>query len=372
VSLTIKAPQSLWNQLNSTQNQISASIDLTNLTAGQHTVPVIVKVGLQPTAITRVSPESVVLILELVERKNLPIKLITRGEPATGFQVGAAQIEPDQVEISGPSSQVAKVVEVPIQLDLTQAKESVKQVLTLSPIGSDGNPVTGVSLSPEKVTVSIPVTQRGGYRNVVVKVILNGQVASGYRLTNILVNPPAVTVFSSDPKLIESLPGYIETVPININGAKDDLDLQVTLNLPENVILVDQQTVNIQVTIAAIEGGLTLSNMTVTTIGLGSSLHAKVSPEIVDVILTGPLYLLDKLTPFQVRVVIDLTGRGAGTYQLAPRVEIDVADIRVESVLPATIEVIIIEYTPTPTLRLTPSITPSPTPIRTPTPTPKP
>jgi len=32
------------------------------------------------------------------------------------------------------------------------------------------------------VTVSVPITQRGGYRNMVVKVLVSGQIAPGFRL----------------------------------------------------------------------------------------------------------------------------------------------------------------------------------------------
>jgi hypothetical protein len=55
--------------------------------------------------------------------------------------------------------------------------------------------VTGVNISPAQVSVRKAISQRGGYRNVVVKVIVDGQVARGYRVTNISVFPPAVTVF---------------------------------------------------------------------------------------------------------------------------------------------------------------------------------
>ena len=101
--------------------------------------------------------------------------------------------------------------------------------------------------------------------------------------------------------------------------------------------------------ITAIEGSLTLTNMKVDISGLDAYLEVSISPAEVDVIPSGPLYLLDQLSASQVRVYIDLTGRGAGTYQLAPSITLNNKDIRVESMLPGTIEVTIIEITPTPT-----------------------
>jgi YbbR domain-containing protein len=59
----------------------------------------------------------------------------------------------------------------------------------------------------------------------------------------------------------------------------------------------------------------------------------------VDVILSGPLPLLDDLKASDVRVILDLTDLAPGTYQLNPRVEVDIPEILVESILPESIEV---------------------------------
>jgi YbbR domain-containing protein len=61
----------------------------------------------------------------------------------------------------------------------------------------------------------------------------------------------------------------------------------------------------------------------------------------VDVILSGPLPILNNLNTSDVRVILDLTDLQPGTYQLNPRVEIGVPELLVESILPETIEVII-------------------------------
>lgn len=58
-------------------------------------------------------------------------------------------------------------------------------------------------------------------------------------------------------------------------------------------------------------------------------------------IISGPLSLLDTLTRQDVRATVDLTGLIAGTYQITPKVEILIADVIVELILPNTIEVVI-------------------------------
>jgi len=212
--------------------------------------------------------------------------------------------------------------------------------------------VAGLGLNPAEVSVSLPVSQQGGYRDLAVKVVVSGQVASGYRLANISVFPPVVTVFSGDPALVNSLPGVLETQPLDLENANDELNTRLAINLPEGVSLVGDQTVLVRVNVSPIQSSLTLSNKTIEVEGLPDRWFVQIAPDNVDVILSGPLPLLDTLSPQDVRVVIDVTGLEEGTHQLIPEVEILVSNIVVESILPGTVEVVLSRtplQTPTPT-----------------------
>ena len=110
-----------------------------------------------------------------------------------------------------------------------------------------------------------------------VKLLATGQVASGYRLTSITVNPPTVTVFSSDPKLVNQLPGFVETKPVDLNGLTDDSEFNVELDLPEGISLVSEPGVLVQIDIAPIEGNLKLT-IPVEVLGLSPEFAAQISP----------------------------------------------------------------------------------------------
>jgi hypothetical protein len=127
----------------------------------------------------------------------------------------------------------------------------------------------------------------------------------------------------------------------------------VALNLPEGISIVGEQTVLIQAGISPIESSVTLADEKVETINIGDGLSAQVSPSTVDVIVSGPLPLLDTLTRQDVRVTVDLIGLEPGTHQLIAKVEVLITDVVVESILPNTIEVVI-------GLSGTPTVTPTP------------
>ena len=205
-----------------------------------------------------------------------------------------------------------------------------------------------------------------------IKPVTNGKLAPGYRLTNISVTPLSVTVFSSNPQFINELPGYVETKPIDITGLNDDIDIRAELNLPPEITLVGEQSVLVQIGVAAIEGSLTVS-LPIEAQGLPPEQMAQISPSVVDVIVTGPLPVLDTLTAASFRAVVQLNGMGEGTYQVQPVVDLVPAQVQVQSILPETVEVTISPApTATPTPTLSPFASPRPTPTRTPTPTPLP
>jgi YbbR domain-containing protein len=150
----------------------------------------------------------------------------------------------------------------------------------------------------------------------------------------------------------------VETEPLSIEGASDDVEGRLALRLTEGVSLVGDQTVLVQVSIAAIESSLTVTR-NVEIIGLGPALIAEPSPPSVDVILVGPLLTLDGLRPEDVRVVVDVAGRARGTHQVEPTVVVLAGDVIVQTILPPTLEVEIRSGVPTPTPV---PVTPSPTP----------
>ncbi|MCJ7723050.1 MAG: CdaR family protein [Anaerolineales bacterium] len=353
ISLTLRAPKSVWNRLTTEENSVRAVMDLSGLVAGQHAVDIMVQIVIRPVRIISVTPTSATIQLEPLVARSIPVDLTLSGQPAIGYQAGETSLDESTAVVAGPESIINKVVKVRASVILSGAREAIDQVYPLEVLDERNLPLLGVTITPENVHVTIPISQQGGYRDMAVKVVVRGQVASGYRLTGISVFPPIVTVFSSDPQLVNSLPGIVETAALDLNGASDDISTRLTLNLPAGISVVGEQAVLTQVSIAPIQSSLTLSGKKVEIIGLPAGLLAQVAPETVDVILSGPLPLLDTLSSQDVRVVLDLTGLSAGTHQLNPRVEILIADINIESMLPATVEVTLTQLG-APTITATP------------------
>jgi len=362
VALTLNAPRSVWTELNRDPQAVRAWIDLSNLEPGEHEVPVQIQISPRLVRLVRQDPESITVRMENIITEVFPIKVQVRGTPPTGYQAQAPSVEPLEATVVGPESLVNRVQEVRISLDISGLSDTVNRVMTPTAVDADSRVVNGITINPGTVTVTQPITLLGGYRYVIVRAVSTGQVANGYRLTNIFVTPIGVVVFSADPQQVNDLPGYVETEPLDLTGADNDFETLISLALPSGISVVGDSKVLVQVSIAAIETSLAVS-FPVEIIGLTPGLTAAVSPMTVDVILSGPVPILDDLEPGDVRVVIDLTGYEIGVYQLTPSVEILPEQVQRISMLPATIEVTITELpvvTVTPTATVVPGVTPAP------------
>jgi YbbR domain-containing protein len=188
------------------------------------------------------------------------------------------------------------------------------------------------------------VEQRFGYQDVSVRVRIKGEVASGYWISNIAVSPSTVTVVGN-PSVLKELPGYVETLPVDVTNATANITERVALDLPQGVSVVQPESgegqtiggVQVIIQISAVEGGQTVQRA-VQFQGLAENLTAVARPAQVDVILSGPLPRLQSLTLQDVQVIANLYGLGVGTHQVKPTIVVP-KSLQVESILPETIEV---------------------------------
>lgn len=279
VELTLRAPQSVWSLIEADPQIVRAILDLSGMSSGEHVVDLQIQINARPVQIVSVAPRTISFILEPLVVQTLSVDLSLSGEAAVGYQVGDENLEPVEVVVAGAQSQVQKVTRARVSVNLSGIRENFDQTLVVEILDDKGQIVDGVTVSPETIHVVLPVSQQGGYRDVAVKVTFFGRVASGYRLTDLSVFPPVVTVFSADPELVSNLPGVVETPPLDLQNVQNDINIRLSINLPEGVSIIGEQTVLIQAGVSPIESSVTLAGEKVEIIGLGDGLTAQVSPQ---------------------------------------------------------------------------------------------
>ena len=350
VEVTLRAPHSVWEALTARDDSIRAVLDLSGLSAGEHTQEIQLTISERPYQLVRMNPSTVTVTLESIRTQTFPLVLSLTGQPAAGYKAGDTTKDVADVTISGPESLVQKVARVRVVVNLDNVRESIDESLPIQVLDSENNPVQGLTINPEIVSVNIPISQQGGYRDVAVKVIVQGQQAPGYRIENISVFPPVITIFSEDPKVVNELPGVVETLPLDLQDRNEDISTRLSLVLPDNITLVGPQTVQVQVSISPIQTSVTLPNLPIDVTGVAEGLAAEVFPRTVDVILSGPVPVLEAISSQDITVSVDVSGQEIGVYQLTPEVDTLEENVSIQSILPGTVEVVIaVPSTPTPT-----------------------
>lgn len=362
VQVSIRAPRSVWNTLKG--SDFRAVVDLTGLGAGTHDVAIAVKCSEPSARVESIQPARLNIRLEEVLEKVFEVRVRIMDDPALGYEARTPVVEPPTVKVIGPMSRVNQVQLVVADVYLRRTKTSVQRDVVVSPRDAQDNPVALLtSINPPQVSVTVPVEQKLGYRDVSVSVIRKGQVARGYRITGISVDPSIVTIVGS-PLAVSQMPGYVETLPLDITDATSEIKARVGLVLPEGVSILGDQTVSVTVSVSPIIDSITIQR-TVNIQGLHLGYTAQPSPATVDVILSGPLPKLEALTLEEVRVVVDLFGLGPGVHKVVAQAFAP-EGLTVESILPDTIEVEIKAPLGLVTPTLTPTRTPTPTPTRRP------
>ncbi|MGB9775436.1 MAG: CdaR family protein [Anaerolineae bacterium] len=346
VSVVLRAPQSVWKALR--PEDIRASVSLSGLKPGTHALPVQVQVALGPVQIRRVEPSTLLVYLENVARAEVPVRVRLEGNPPLGYIARPPETAVLTVTVSGPESLVAQVVEAQAVVSVEGRRADVDGEFDLKPYDAQGKEVPYILLTPSRVAIHVAVEQLSGFRDVAVTARLTGRVASGYRISGITVDPPVVTVYGA-PEVISQIPGYLETAPLDLENTKESLEVRLPLVAPEGVsLLMKEPVVTVRVTVVPIEGSMTVRRP-VEIQGLAPGLTATVAPEEVEVILNGPLPVLEELKPEDVRVLVDLFGLNPGRYSLEPQVVVTPPGVVVGAVLPATVQVEIAPpVTPTP------------------------
>jgi YbbR domain-containing protein len=343
INVTLLAPESIIQQLQE-DNPLLAYIDLTDISAGTYrfTVQIEIPNQVKPIRVLDQNPEKLELRISNLVSKILPVAIQIEGEPAIGYQTSGLSWDDDAVTIIGQESRVQDVTSVVGILDITDATGTITRTVDLEARDADDQVIEGLRLVPETVTVNQTISLQGGYRNLAVNVTTIGSVEPGYRFTSITPAPPTVMVFSEDPQLVEGLPGYVNTKPLDLDGVDDYLETILELDLPEGISVIGDPTVLVQVNVTALETNLVISRE-IEVIGLLPGLSADVSPMQVTVSVSGPVPVLENLTLRDIRVVVDLTDLEVGTHTITPTVEILPDDVVFEDLSPITVEVVIQE-----------------------------
>jgi YbbR domain-containing protein len=231
-------------------NSFTANVDLSRVNVQPGGAPVTVPVNLialQPgVTIVDFEPRDVQVQLDPVEERQLPVT-VTLGSVPDGVNVGPPQLDPATVTLRGGFSRVNAVSQILARVAIDASALNVDRDVDLVAVDANGNEVPNVQLDPERVHVRIAVARELANRTLPIVPVLVGQLATGYRISAITVEPLVVTV-SGEAAIV----GRLESAPtlaINVAGRTTDLEANVGLDLPAGISVNGSAQVKVMLTI---------------------------------------------------------------------------------------------------------------------------
>lgn len=245
VSVEIKGPPSAVGSV--TLAQVQAFVNLSQLKGpGTRSLKVSVAVPAN-VGVYRVTPARVDVTVAKIGQQKVPVTLKVGGSPPDGYELSGYTASLKQATISGPTGALKDVTSVTGTVSLGSRSHSFTADVVLRAMNAAGKMVPRVQVNPATDAVNVIIKPKPPQKVLPVVSQLTGQVASGYKISQITVYPSSVTVSGST----KSLAGLtrLDTIPINVTGASKTITEAVPVVVPKGTRLVSSGAVQVTITI---------------------------------------------------------------------------------------------------------------------------
>ncbi|NBG89569.1 CdaR family protein [Isachenkonia alkalipeptolytica] len=265
------------------------------------------------------NPRFIRVELEEVVRKQKNVDINILGEPAEGYVLGETRMTPSVIWIEGPESSVNSVEAIIAELQLEEESTDVVANLTLKPVDSRGNEVSGVQLESDVVEVVLPVERT---KTVIIEPDLDIEAAEGYTIRNTRVTPRSIMVQGPEDQL-EDLT-RVDTELIERRDLTENESVEVDLILPDGINLYNERSVTVEIEVSEIvEEAYEIrgDELEIENLGQGLEIEEETLPDSYTVTVTGPEDILENLSREDFRITLDLEGLEGGTHNVEPAIE---------------------------------------------------
>lgn len=176
-----------------------------------------------------INPTAILIKLEYLKRRDVPVRAVIRGVPPEGYRVARAQMRPEVVRIKGAESRVDGITELPTApVDVSGLRSSIEREVALDlarhSIQID-SPLPRILVDIEAVSANFRI------KNVDVRVLSNYKVRLEEKSVTVLVRAD-----SKDLKALDRTKVY---AVVDLTGKpKGKYHEPVRVTLPEDVGLV--------------------------------------------------------------------------------------------------------------------------------------
>ena len=321
-----------------TPDDFVATVDLTGLPPGAHEIAVNIRSRDEDVTVRSVQPQSVVVILESVVSRQVPVAVEIENSPPLGFDVGEPVTAESLVTVSGIPQLVRLVDTAVARIDIRGATVTVDATVSLQARTSTGAAVGQVQISPPSIEVEVPVEQAVFRRAVAVTPRIHGEPAPGFRVRSISVEPVTAVVVGTLADLEAA--GSATTEPVEISDRRSDLRASAVV-VPPSGLTLEQPGLTVIVTVGLAPFTVeAVFPVPVEVTGLGGGLSVSLAPRRVAVRVRGPAPDIAELDASSFRVTVNAIGVQPGVRTEPVRVAFS-GDVDIVSVAPREVTLVV-------------------------------
>lgn len=237
IDVRVTGKRSDFSQFSS--SKIYAQVDLSGYSEGQVKIPVTVGLLDQSSGIRVINhePKEVLFTFDRIVSREIPVTMDYQGTLPENYVRGDTVSRPQSILVSGPRTWINEVATAQGVIDLAGMTENRTVSTPIKILNDSGEEVRGLEKDPGFVEVTLSV-----FRTVdlPVNLITINELPDNYAITDIEISPGTVAVKgdNSITQLTE-----LRTLEVDINTMLENESIQVELDLPEGVTLLDPDQV---------------------------------------------------------------------------------------------------------------------------------
>ena len=274
---------------------------------------------LDPSTIT-------VKISEKVSKtSSLTYNLLNENPLDSKLSISNVELETNKVIVKSSQEILNKVAVVKALVDASDItlKESGEFTIDNAPLvayDSNGQLLDNVEMVPASVSAKVTIDSYHATKDV--KVVTNGNMASGKAISSLSTSVKTVEVYG-DKATVDALQ-YVE-VPVNVEGLGENKTLSVNLTQPVGIRYMSETKTNIEVTVGT-ESQKTVTGVQVRTTNLASGYVANAATaedQNIDVIVKGVEGVISGIEASDITAYVDLSGLKNGTHTVPVKVTVN-------------------------------------------------
>lgn len=320
ISVEVEVSQSSYAQV--TSDNVQVTLDISSVrTAG--TQEVSLKATSSYGKVVSIYPSTLTLTFEALDSRSVPAQVQRTNEAETGYWYNTTLVNPQQITVTGATSLIQNISHATVICDVGGRTAYFMTAQRFALIDSAGAeiPQTMLNTSASSINVGVDIYPTKELEiSTATDDVLVGQVADGYQIESITIQPETVTV-AADQELLDGIDKLVIS-PIAIDSPSQSFTKRATISGLTDFKYISSEQVYVTVQIAEETTSAWIEDVYINFPGYNKDQYILTwQRNTIAVHVTGPRSKVEDLMEKGLTATADLSGLGEGAHTVP--IEID-------------------------------------------------